>query len=175
VYGLDLAGKKLAYNDMHAKRPDLPGLRYVRHVLAVSEMYVALTEQAQRGNVQLVQFAAEPASWWPDGRGGWMKPDAFAKVSGNEHTDHWWIEVDLATEHLPTVRRKLMAYWEFYRRGELGPGQLMPWVLVTVPDAKRASDVVRLIRQLPQQSQELFTVALDKDAADSIVRKLDQP
>jgi hypothetical protein len=50
----------------------------------------------------------------------------------------------------------------------------MPWVLVTVPDAKRSSDVVRLIQQFPQQSKELFTVTLHNDAADLFVRRLIQ-
>ena len=96
-------------------------------------------------------------------------------VSNSSHADHWWIEVDLATEHLPTLKRKLMVYSDFWRRGQLGPDDVMPWVLITVPDARRCSEVVRLIRQLPMQSRELFTVVLHKDAAGHIVRMLDQP
>jgi len=173
VYGLDTAGQRLVSSDLRARRPDLPGERYLRHVLDVSELYVALAERARDGSLHIERFEAEPGSWRRDGAGGLLKPDAHAVVSNNEVTDHWWIEVDRATESLPTLRRKLATYVSFYNRGQFR--ELMPWVLVTVPDPKRASDVVRLIHQLPSQSQELFAVVLHEDAADHFVRKLSQP
>lgn len=175
VYALDIAGKRLMANDdSRATRPSLPGERYMRHVLAVAEVYVALTERMRADGLWLDRFDAEPASWWRDGQGGRLKPDAYVRVSGADHVDSWWLEVDLATEHLPTIRRKLVTYADFYNRGQLGPGDVMPWVLITVPDAKRLSDVVRLIPQLSPQVSELFTVVLHNDAADAIVRKLHQ-
>jgi hypothetical protein len=175
VYALDIAGKRLVAGDERAARPSVPGERYVRHVLAVAEVYASLVERARVGAVQIDRFDAEPASWWPDGHGGRLKPDAYVRISGSEHVDAWWVEVDLATEHLPTIRRKLMTYMDFYNRGQLGPGKIMPWVLVAVPDAKRLSEIVRLIRQLPRRADELFTVVTHNDAAEVIVRKLSQP
>jgi hypothetical protein len=174
VYALDIAGKRLMTDDGRAARPSLPGERYVRHVLTVAEMYVDLVEQARLGGLRLDRFGAEPASWWPDGHGGRLKPDAYVRASGADHVDSWWLEVDLATEHLPTIRRKLMTYLDFYNRGQLGPAGVMPWVLITVPDAKRLSQIVRLIPQLSPQADELFTVVLHNDAAGAIVRKLHQ-
>jgi hypothetical protein len=175
IYYLDTAGQQLLATDGTARKIDPPGERYVRHVLAVTEVYVSLTEQAQAGALRLDQFEAEPASWWSDGRGGRLKPDGYVRVSNSEQFDSWWLEVDLATEHLPTLKRKLRAYIDFYRRGQLGPDRIMPWVLVTAPNAKRCSDIVRLIHQLSSQGEELFTVALHNDAAGVIVRRLDQP
>jgi hypothetical protein len=174
VYALDIAGKRLVTNDARVTRPSLPGERYERHVLAVTEVYVSLVERVRATGLRLDRFDAEPASWWRDGHGGRLKPDGHASISNEAHTDHWWIEVDLATEHLPTIRRKLMTYIEFYNRGQLGPGGVMPWVLVTVPTAERLSQIVRLIPQLSHQAGELFTVVLHNDAADAIVRKLHQ-
>src|SRR4051794_30839862 len=95
-------------------------------------------------------------------------------VATAEHMDHWWMEVDLATEHLPTLKRKLEVYLEFWRGGALGPDGVVPRVLVTVPDAKRYSGVVRLIRQLPSGAEDLIIVALAKDATDAIMRCLNQ-
>jgi hypothetical protein len=175
VYALDIAGKRLVAGDVRATRPNLPGVRYVRHVLAVAEVYACLVEQSRgNGSVRLDRYDAEPASWWPDGRGGYMKPDAYVRISGSEHVDAYWLEVDLATEHLPTIRRKLTVYMDFYNRGQLGPDGIMPWVLVTVPNAERLSQIVRLFRQLPRRAEELFTVSLHNDAADSIMRRLSQ-
>jgi Replication-relaxation len=175
VYALDVAGRRLVAADERARRPGLPGMRYVRHVLAVAEIYVTLVERARAGELRLDTFQAEPVCWWPDGRGGVLKPDAYTTVAGAAHTDHWWLEVDLATEHLPTLRRKLITYFEFWRGGQLGPGGVVPRVLVTVPDTKRFSELVRLFHQLPSQAENLFVVAVAKDATDEIVRCLNSP
>jgi len=175
IYYLDTAGQRLLIPDGVARKIDPPGERYMRHVLAVTELYVSLSEQALAGGLRLDEFGAEPASWWTDGRGGRIKPDGYVRVSNPDHADTWWLEVDLATEHLPTLKRKLAAYLDYYRRGQLGPDGIMPLVLVTAPSAKRCSDIVRLIRQLPQQGAELFTVALHNDAAEVIVGRLGQP
>jgi Replication-relaxation len=174
VFALDLAGQRLAQADDRARRPRQPGVRHVRHVLAVAELYVSLVEWARGEDWRLETFQAEPASWWPDERGGVLKPDAYLVVTGPEHTDHYWAEVDLATEHLPTLKRKLAVYLEFWRGGQLGPEGVMPRVLVTVPDAERYSGVVRLIHQLPSGAENLIIVALAKDAAEVIVRCLNQ-
>jgi hypothetical protein len=175
VYYLDTAGQRLLTADGPFRRMQPPGERYVRHVLAVAGFYVDLTERAREGGLRLDSFEAEPASWWPDGLGGHMKPDGYVRVSSHDHFDSWWLEVDLATEHLPTLKRKLAVYGDFYMRGQLGPDKIMPLVLVTVPDAKRLSEIDRLIHQLPPKAGELFTVALHNDAADMIVRRLSQP
>lgn len=174
VYHLDTAGQRLLAPAGRSRRLDPPGERFVRHVLAVSELYVRLIQEARERDRQIEAFQAEPACWWSDGRGGILKPDAYVAVAGVAHLDHWWVEVDLSTEHLPTIRRKLMAYVSFYRDGQLGPQKVMPWVMVTVLDQNRYSQIVRLIRQLPSLADELFTVALYNDAADLIMRRLSQ-
>lgn len=173
VHHLDTAGQRLL-SDGTARKMDPPGERYVRHVLAVADLYVDLIEAMRSGGLRLVRFDAEPASWWSDGEGGWLKPDSYVAVQSDAHTDHWWVEADLATEHLPTLKRKLMTYVDFWQSGQLGPDGIMPRVLVTVPDAKRYSDVVRLIHQLPTGSEKLFIVAGAKDAAMVIMRCLNE-
>lgn len=175
VYYLDTAGWRLLARDGTARRTGPPSERYVRHRLAVTDADVSLTEAARAGGFQLVAFAAEPASWWPDGQRGRLKPDAHAAVAAAAHTDHWWVEVDLATEHGPALKRKLAAYVTFWQSGQLGPGGTMPRVLVTMPDTKRYSDTVQLIHQLPMESENLFVVALAKDATTVIVRCLNEP
>jgi hypothetical protein len=176
VYACDIAGKRLVGVSGRVTRPGTPGLLFVQHVLAVSELYVALVERTRRDQqVRLENFEAEPACWWPDGQRGKLKPDAYVRLSTPTYHDHWWVEADRATESLPTIRRKLGAYVSFWRSGQLGPGGIMPRVLLTVPDAKRYSEIVRLIRQLPTESQELVIVAVAKDAGAVLVRCLNQP
>ncbi len=145
VFALDTAGVRLLRqrtgmdNAGRIRRPGIPGERFVRHVLAVAELYTGLVEAARSGNFILRQFQAEPR--WPDGLGGSVNPDAYVVVS-NGRVDHlWWIEVDMATESLPTVRRKLRTYLDFLARGGHGPRGVMPRVLVAVPDQHRAAAV----------------------------------
>ena len=174
IYALDTCGKRLMAIEGRPARPGTPGERHVRHVLAIGQLYVDLVELDGAGQLALEQFAAEPASWWPDSHGGRIKPDAYVLAASDDHHDHWWVEVDLATEHLPTLKRKLMTYLDFYRQGQLGPGGIVPWVLITVPDAMRCSEVVRMIHRMPSQANELFTVAIHNDAAGAIMRRLQQ-
>lgn len=162
VYCLDSAGWLLLRlgdeaHEASARRPGLPGERFMRHVLAVSELYVSLVEADRSGMLTLLDFRAEPASWVADGLGGWLKPDAFISIGGNGLVDDYFAEVDLATEHLPTIRRKADAYVSFYKRGQLGPNGVMPKVLFTVPDEHRKAAVQAMLDRLPIQG--LFHVA----------------
>src|SRR5262245_45411693 len=89
VYFLGSAGERLvAYwrgrglvKGRH--RPE-PGSRFVRHRLAVSELWVQAKLQDRRGAVELLAFQPEPASWRRliDGFGGGstLKPDAFIDI-----------------------------------------------------------------------------------------------
>jgi hypothetical protein len=165
VYGLDTVGGRLVAPEGSRLR-GVPGERFVRHVLDVSELYVRLVERTRYGEVGLSRFAAEPASWWPDGRGGVLKPDALVGLSVASHDDWWWAEVDRATESLPTIRRKLLAYVRFARGGQVGPGGVMPRVLVTVPSERRRTAVESVVAQLPDPARQLITVSLHHQAAD---------
>lgn len=143
VYAVDTAGLRLLRDHLQLarriRRPGVPGERFVRHALAIAELYTCLVEADRANGLRLQTFEVEPS--WPNGLGGWLRPDAFVAVS-NGQVDHlWWIEVDLATESLPTLRRKLMAYVEFWQRGGSGPRGAMPRVLVGVPDDARLRDV----------------------------------
>jgi hypothetical protein len=159
IYALDTVGQHLLVtSDVTPRRPGLPGERFLAHVLAVAELYVALVERQRLGQLGLSRFFAEPASWWPNQFGGWLKPDAYALLSTATHDDAWWIEVDRATESLPTLQAKLTTYLDFARSGQAGPVGLVPRVLVTVPDEARLQTVTRLIHRLPAPADTLFVV-----------------
>ena len=160
IYALDTVGQRLLVtSDITPRRPGLPGERFVAHVLDVAELYVGLVERQRLGQLRLSRFFAEPASWWPNRFGGWLKPDAYVVLSAEAHDDAWWVEVDRATESLPTLQAKLTAYLDFAHGGQSGPNGLVPRVLVTVPDDARLQTVTRLIQRLPAPAAELFAVA----------------
>lgn len=179
VYALDSTGQGVT--QLHAtgstdtsqvRRPGTPGERFVAHTLAVSELYVRLVEAAQHGQFRLRRFDAEPASWVPNGLGGWLKPDAYAVLSSDVYDDAWWIEVDRATEHLPTLRRKLTAYLDFMERGQLGPSGVMPRVFVTVPDEQRQAAVAAMLERLPEVAAKLLYVTTFDRAVQTVAQVL---
>ena len=90
-------------------------------------------------------------------------------------TDHWWIEVDLATEAVPTLRGKFLAYVDFVNRGQRGPADVVPRVLVTVPTEHRCDIMLGVVSSLPAPADELFRVVLDDTAAASLIAALHEP
>lgn len=180
VYALDTAGNRLLrlaasnHNQLvRIRRPAVPGERWTNHVLDVAKLYVELVEVDRVGRLTLRDFRAEPAAWWPDGLGGWLKPDAYTAVSNGEVDHLWWIEVDRGTESLPTVQRKLRAYLDFDRRGGVGPRNAMPRLLVTVPTDQRRHAIARWIKTQPAPAGELLHVSLHEPAVRYVAGSLD--
>lgn len=178
-YALDSAGQRLARlqanrisPDVRVRRPRVPGERFVAHMLAVSELYVALVEQSRHGWSGLAGFQVEAA--WPNGLGGWLRPDAFVQLQHRAVTDYWWYEADLATESLPTIRAKLLAYLDFVQRGQLGPDGIVPRVLIGVPTSQRLTALQAVVNNLPSPAEVMFLVAMMPDVptvmADELVR-----
>lgn len=172
VYALDTVGQRLLAGDnlaageaVRVRRPGPPGVWSRQHLLAVAELYTQLVEQARTTGLELVTFKAEPGAHWPDGRGGRLKPDAYAVLGRPGARDHWWLEVDLATESLPTLRAKLQTYLDFQRRGERGPGDVTPWVLVATNTERRRDAIRGMVRRMPEAAG-LVTVVTSSEAAD---------
>jgi hypothetical protein len=178
VYVLDRTGQRLLRQiqletgeRVRVRRPVPPGPYATAHVLAVAELYTTLVEQARGTEVVVAAFAAEPGAHWPNGLGGLLKPDAYAVLERGEVRDHWWCEVDMATESLPVIRAKLQTYLDFRQRGEAGPGGLTPWVLVSTVSERRRDAIRRLVRRLPEAA-DLAHVVLNTEAAATMLAVL---
>jgi hypothetical protein len=179
TYALDVAGERLlrlrrnlSQVEERIRRPGPIGERFVAHTLATSELYIQLMERSRVEGFTVDEFLAEPASWWPNGAGGWMKPDAYLSISADGFTDHWWVEVDLATEAVPTLRGKFLAYIDFVNYGQLSPADVVPRVLVTVPTEARGEVVANAVARMPAPGDELFAVALHNESVDLLVEEL---
>lgn len=188
VYALDARAhrERLLWDDAPSADADRPGRTrrpwaigwlFVRHTVDVAELYVQLREAEHRGELRLLGFDAEPASWHRTAAGT-LKPDAYAVVEAGGWERHWWIEVDRGTESLPTVRRKLAAYLQAYRSRDAGPSGVLPRVLVTVPDDRRADGIRGQLRQLLRPGPEaanLIVVVRFQDAAGVLPGERSRP
>ena len=178
VYHLDTAGAWLmrmqaaAAGHTAPRRPTQPGLALAAHTLTVTDLYVQLVERARAGRFRLAVFQAEPACWWPNDLGGLLKPDAHTILASSRFQDCWWIEVDLGTEHLPALHRKLRTYLDFHQRGGIGPGGVLPRVLLTTPHARRSQAITDLITGLPPPADDLFRAAPHPEAVDLLTQTL---
>ncbi len=172
VFALDSAGQQLARLDgSPVRRPREPSVALLGHSLAASELCVALVELSRAGGFTVASYQTEPGCWHPNGVGGWLKPDAYCKLATHEFDDHWWIEVDRGTEHLPTLRRKLMVYLDYAAVGGLGPNGILPRVLVTVPTEARRMAIAEIIERLPD-TDKLLHVVTEAQATNYLVRML---
>lgn len=171
LFALDTAGTRLLTRNLVARgervrvrRPGTPGERTLRHMTAVGELYVTLVELARTNGFGVSEYLTEPGCHWPNGLGGWLKPDAYAVLARGRVLDYWWIEHDEATESLPTIRRKIQAYLDFWRRGQRGPSDVVPRVLVSAITAQRRDAIAAVVRRLPG-AEELVTVVESTNAA----------
>lgn len=171
VVALGVAGQRLLSERQYSngetprvRRPGAPGERTLRHMLAVAELNVRLVELGRDRGFTVVDFQAEPASWWPNGYGGFLKPDAYVLLEYESVREHAWIEVDMATESLTTLRRKLLVYLDFLRRGQQGPGGVVPRVVVSTVSEARRDAVAELAGELPPPAAELFAALYSDDS-----------
>lgn len=166
-----LAAEYATKPSRRARRPWTPGERFLQHSLDVSELYVQLREQERTGALTLVRWAVESAATYPNGFGGWMKPDASLLLRAGDVEDSWVIELDRATESVTTLRNKLLVYLDFASTGQIGPDGVIPRVLVVVSHdkpaviEKRFSVIQELVAGLPEPAGQLIHVARFTQAA----------
>lgn len=150
-----------------------PSALFVDHTLAVAEAAVCLRELDRRGAVELVTLEPEPACWRsflaPHGARSWLKPDLFAITASGDFEDHWFIEVDRATEHPGVVVRKAGVYQRYAASGahqaEFG---LFPAVLWVVPDERRRRVIAAALDAERGLQRELFRVVTEEQFRDAI-------
>ncbi|MDT3438281.1 replication-relaxation family protein [Pseudofrankia sp. BMG5.37] len=173
VYTLDVAGLRILDPERQRwQRPWPVGTPFLAHSLAVTELYISLREAEAAGLMVVAGFQAEPASWrgFPGVGGGRMvlKPDARVRLRLGRYEDTWMVEVDRATESLPTIRRKCETYIRYWQSGR--EGEVFPRVLWLVPDQRRYDQLVDLLARLPEDAWPLFTVALFGDAVPRLIQ-----
>jgi hypothetical protein len=172
VYSLGPAGARLLarLDGQRVRRLNAPGDRYVNHTLAISGLYVELVVACRNHRAELLSYEFEPQCWaqFP---GPWgvrltLKPDAAVRLGVGEYVYSFLLEIDMATESLPTVERKARRHLDYYRSGEArrlhGVSPRVVWI---APSAERAQRIRGVLDQLGDAAHKLFTVT----TADQVV------
>ncbi len=162
VYCLGAAGVRLVNAGRRRAVAREPSTAFLAHSLAVADVVVTITEATRASSLELLDVQVEPACWRRFyGMGGateLLKPDLYVVLGLGDIEQHWFVEVDLASEHRPTLERKVGQYERYWRSGReqerLG---VFPGVAWLVPSAARA-EVLRSV--VDGATPGLFSVGL---------------
>jgi hypothetical protein len=140
-----------------------PSSAFTAHTLAVSEVAVQLHEFARHDSVELISLDTEPSCWrsfvGPLGAAEWLKPDLTFVTASGDYEDHWFCEVDLATEHPPVVVRKAKVYQRYAATGAYQAQHgLFPVVTWVVPNSARQRALQAALHADKTIQPELFQV-----------------
>jgi hypothetical protein len=144
-------------------RPE-PGGRFVRHRLAVSELYVQARQADRQGTIDLIAFDVEPDCWrrTVDGLGGQLvlKPDGFVRLGAGAYEDRFFLEVDLGSESRTVLARKVRVYLDYFQSGaEQAEHGVFPLVLLLATNEARLKVLIDVCTELPAEAWQLFAVA----------------
>ena len=129
-----------------------PGTTFLDHTLAIAEVVLALQDSARAGRVRLVRMQPEPECWrsylGSSGETRFLKPDVAVVTESARYEDHWFIEVDRATEPPNRVVKKCLQYQEYMETGiEQGRVGLYPAVVWAVPNDRRREQLSRRLHE----------------------------
>ena len=174
IYGLDRAGQYVANSGGPARgrrlrRPWTPSTPFVRHALAVTQVYVDAQLSARRGGYVVATFDTEPTCWrrfaGPGGGPEWCKPDAFVVIELPESELSYFIEVDLGTHARPALARKFQTYRRYHASGaEQRRREVFPRVLWLTDTDRRRGELLDVAGDQPADSWRLFQIGLLQDA-----------
>jgi hypothetical protein len=167
VLALGGVGQRVLALDGPRRRSYEPTARFVDHTLAAAQLLVDLTLAERAGRLELLEHQAEPQCWREfAGLGGrrLLRPDAFLALGVGDYELRWFVEVDCASESLPTILRKCQLYAGYYQSGveQAKCGGVSPRICWSVPDEPRAGRVRRIIdsdRILPERLFVVTTAA----------------
>lgn len=174
LYQVGPAGKRLLDRSGRA-RNWAPSERFIDHCLAGAEIHVALVEAQRSRRLQGLVVDHEPVTWRRfTGHGGQietLKPDLQI---GLETPDgwrlRWFVEVDRASEHLPTVLAKCRLYQRYWFSGaEKAIDEVFPRVLWSVPHEPRREQLQAAIDRSRQLTGDLFRVATSQQTLATLM------
>ena len=175
IWSLTEPGQRLLTHlkggDLESRRQRFrePSTAFLVHTLAVADVHLALQQTtAADERVRLQEVELEPACWRAYlGLGGTpltLKPDLAAITRTVDFEDHWFLEVDRATEPPSRIVRKCQQYQDYYRTGnEQQRHGVFPLVVWIVPTARRQTQLEQRLHDELAIDSRLFVVITLED------------
>jgi hypothetical protein len=170
VYVLDRLGRRLHEPERvgRLRTPEEPGLLFVRHGLAVSELYVLTVEVERAGRLELLAWEPEPTCHRPFagtlGAPQVLKPDAYLRIGVGAYEDRWFVELDTGSHRRGAIHRKLDTYLAYFKSGrEQARGGVFPKVLWVATSEPRADRLSEWTQALPAEARRLFAITTVAD------------
>jgi hypothetical protein len=171
VWGLAPAGGRLLENTGAVpERPKWlreyePSRHYLEHTLATAEVRLRLSEAERRGNLTILEVQREPDCWRPYSAPGGgiahLKPDLSIITASGDFEDHWFLEIDLATERPARVIQSCLGYQDYRHTGiEQKRVGVFPAVVWIVPTRRRKEAIQTRLAEDSRISRGLFRVVL---------------
>lgn len=153
------------------KRVFEPTYIFLKHTLAVAEIYVRLHEicgnngntNSDNSSIELQKTELEPNCWRnytaPHGGTVCLKPDLYGVTATGGWENHWFFEADLDTEAPSQIIHKCEGYINYFHTGtEQAKNGVFPRVVWLVPDDKRRECLRRHIGENLREYIKLFAV-----------------
>lgn len=140
-----------------------PRAMFLEHTLAVTELAVLLSEATRDGSFEVTRLETEPTCWrhflGAHGRREILKPDLFAITGTDGYEDHWFLELDLGTEHSSVVVRKAQVYQRYAATDQhQAKHDVFPATLWIVLNETRQQALQRALTAAPGLSAGLFRI-----------------
>ena len=159
---------------IRARRKE-PSARHLEHCLAIAGAHLDLVRAARDHRLELLRVDTEPACWRgylsSGGVRDILKPDLYAVTASGDFEDHWYIEIDRATESLPTLLKKCAQYEHYRRTGrEQHDRGVFPVVVWVVPGQPRLTKLHAALSASRSLDPRLYRVCTPDTFADLVCR-----
>lgn len=163
VWSLTTTGLRLLTGSTRRQRPQAVSTTFLAHTLATTEVCLVVSETVREIEGAEVSLAQEPDCWrsFPSPAGGLitLRPDLTATITSPEYTDHYFLEVDRATENPARIVRTTRQYLAYQQSGiEQEALGVFPAVIWIMPHAKRQAQLTRHLSVEPGVPSDLWLV-----------------
>jgi hypothetical protein len=168
IYALGPVGARVLKAQGQRRHFREPSATFANHTLAISQLAVDLMVASRQESLEIVDLQAEPRCWRHfSGFGGQnvLRPDLFVSLETGDNEHRWFIEVDLGTEHVPTLLRKCQVYLRYYQSGiEQGQHDVFPRVCWVLPNERRLEQLDRPLSRTNNLVKGLFVLTTPERA-----------
>lgn len=176
IWHLDVAGYRLLSEDADQARRRFtpPSPQFLDHTLAITETHVTLQEATRHTAVSIEAVQIESEAWrsYVDRHGvaAILKPDLYVQLTTTDYDDHWYIEIDRGTEHIPVLLTKSRAYAAYRATGRAQAEHgVFPRVVWVLPTAARQARLTAAVHAEPDLDERLFAFTTQAGLIETLI------